>query len=48
MADLPHLRPPLDLSGDLDLLSIFVVSPLGGGDGAIRVGDLARGGKGDA
>lgn len=48
MADLPHLRPPLDLSGDLDLLAILVVSPFGRGDRAVRVGDLGRGGKGDA
>lgn len=48
MTDLPHLRAPLDLSGDLDLLSILVVSPFGSGDGTVRVGNLAGGGKGDA
>ena len=48
VAHFPHLSPPLDLSRDLDLFAIFVVSPFGDGDGAIRVVDLGRSGESDA
>ena len=48
MTHVPHLSPPLDLSRDLDLFAIFVVSPFGDGDGAIRVVDLGRSGESDA
>jgi hypothetical protein len=48
MAHFPHLGPPLDLSRDLDLLAILVVSPFGDGDRTIRVVDLGRSGEGHA
>jgi hypothetical protein len=46
MTDFSYLRPPLHFSGDLDLLSILVVSVLVDSDGSIWVVDLGRGGKG--
>jgi hypothetical protein len=48
VANFPDLGPSLHLPRNLDFLVLLVVSPLGDGDGPIRVVDLGRGGKSDA